>query len=617
MAEQEKTITERIQAFVQRRKDAIDADSTDLKVSRSFASGFGFTEEDRELRGSKGRAEITANVMVPWRNNVISSYTANPFGVGARRYDGQDASLVNSVLLYECDKADLVDVATRALENVVDDGYAYILIDTDYDNPQAKTQYSRPVLLDNSRVFFDDCDDPTGADAQMVVYLEPILKDTAEARYGVRRDQMRFNASPFQDLTSLVKDDGNYTTVATVYELGADGVIVTTMVHGQVIGEPKFVPGLSRQPIVRIVGRRVWLQSKEIHVWRGAYWDVFDLLRTINFDMSLFAERIATNPTTKFLAPKGAFDGQSSQLADINKDPRLYIEYNEFDSTGRPIQKPEPFPVDKNHGDLLESVGTVKAMVQEILGTPNAEAPANETAEAVLLKKSNQEATVSRFLKNLKEGLEEVGRVMLEMMPLMFADVRMSSAGQIGGVVDVSAYYIVCDSGPIAQSQKQRANAQLLAIGRLIKEDPQSPVLPIIVKNMELPDEDKQAIMQAMQGGNIAQAIQQAQAMAAQNQQLQEQLQEAMKQIAALQQALFEMQNDSRAKILIAQMEIQTKLEIKRMELAASNAELQAQIVADAQAQTQKLQAEMMSEVAKARAQAPQMPVFTAAKFTS
>ena len=45
------------------------------------------------------------------------------------------------------------------------------------------------------------------------------------------------------------------------------------------------------------------------------------------------------------------------------------------------------------------------------------------------------------------------------------------------------------------------------------------------------------------------------------------------------------MQTDSRAKIMIAQLDAQTKLQLKQMELANSDAQLQAQIVADAQAQ--------------------------------
>lgn len=611
----EKTITERAREFVKRRKDAIEDDIADLKVSRSFASGFGFTEEDRELRGN-ARAEITANVMTPWRNAIVSSYTANPFGVSARRYDGMDASGVNKTLGYECEKSDIVDVATRALEDLVDDGYAYVLIDTGYDNPQTKTQYSKPVLLDNSRVFFDECIDPTGGDAPMVVYLDPILKDTAESRYGLSKLKMKSLADPFQELAYFGKYPGNYTTVATVYELTADGVQISTLVHGMEIGKPRLIPGLSRQPIVRFVGRRVWKQSKEIHVWRGAYWDVFDLLRTINFDMSLYAERIATEPTTKFLAPKGAFAGQSAQLSDINKTPKLYVEYNEFDETGRQISRPDVFPSNKNHGDLLESVSLIKQMVQEILGTPNAEAPANETAEAVLLKRSNQEATISRFLKNLKEGLEEVGRVMLEMMPSLFAMDRQTTSGLLSAIQSTSEYFIVCDNGPIAQSQKQRANAQLLAIGKLIREDPSSPVLPIIVKNLEIPDEDKAAIAAAMQGGNVAQAMQQLQATTMQNQQLQQAFAESQKTVAALQQALFEMQNDSRSKILIAQMESENKLQLKQMELANSSAELQAQIIADAQAQTRKLQAELGKEIIKERQNAPVAPMFTTSKFT-
>ena len=172
-----KDLIDRLNNFIERRRDVIERDLSDQKVSRSFGSGFGFTEQDRELRGSEGRAEITANVMRPWVNKVISDYTSAPFTISARRYDSQDASVVNNILNYETEKADLADIAGEALATILNDGYAFVLVDTAFDNPGAKTQYAKPKLLDNGRTFFDECDSATGADCTIMVYLDMIRKE--------------------------------------------------------------------------------------------------------------------------------------------------------------------------------------------------------------------------------------------------------------------------------------------------------------------------------------------------------------------------------------------------------------------------------------------------------
>lgn len=612
--EENTTILDRINSFIDRRKDIIERDLGDLKVSRSFSSGFGFTEEDRELRGKKGRAEITANVMRPWITKVVNDYDNNPFSLSARRYDGMDASAVGNVLDYESEESDVADVCSMALQDVLNDGYAYVLVDV-ATNGNGE-QYSNPVILDNGRVFFDHCDNPTGADCQMAVYLDLIRKDTAESRYGINMRMARGVDDPFSSISYYGSSSSQYTTIATVYEMTDSGCEITTLVHGRQVGETRTIPGCSRLPIVRFAGERIWLETKEEWVYRGAYWYVFDLVRTINFTMSLQAERIATNPTTKFLSAKGAFAGQSGNLVDLNKNPKLYAEYNRFDETGREIPAPIPFPVDKDNSDLMSVVERTNAMVMSILGSPSGEAPANETAEAVLLKRNVQEATVSRFLKSARESMEEVGKIMLEMMPVLFGSYRITSRGHLLPVMSVEGYYIAVDSGPIAQSQKQRVTGILMAISKLVQENPGNPVLPAIIRNTELPENEKAELMQRLGSGQnpaaTEQAIQQAQQQSAQ---MAAQLQEAEKTISALQIQLNAMMDDTVNKYRIAQLDAQTKLQIKAMELAADNQAQHTKIMADAALQQQEAVMKIEAERAKAIASAPAIPVFDKGRF--
>lgn len=615
MADKKKDLNARVKAFVDRRKTIIDRDITDLKESRAFSSGFGFNKADRELRG-KNRAETTTNVTRPWYNGVISSYNSNPFTIKVRKYDGTDPFGVSSIMDYQVLKSDLADVASQVLEDLLNDGYGYFLVDTAYDNPSTQTQYAKPVHLDNGRTFFDECDSPTGADCDMAVYIDLILKETATEKYEISRRELSRNTDPFQEISYFGKNSADYTSIATIYELTPEGCQVSTMVHGQQVGESILFPGLSRLPIVRCAAEKIFLEDEEKWTYRGAYWYVYSLIKKINYEMSSQTEAVATKPLTKFLAPKGGFTGLNDQLTNINKDPRLYIEYNPIDkATGQPLPAPTPYVDNVIQSGLMDDVEKTNALVASILGNPAAEAPANETAEAVLLKKGNQEATVSRFLKALKESMEEVGRVMLDMIPSLYTADRIADGQMLQAVLSTDDCYVEIDKGPMAQSQQQRSIAVLMALSSLIQANPQNPAIPLIIQNSELSQSDKEALLKSLQPAPAQIPPEMQQAMAQKDQQIaqmQQALQESQKNVAALQTQLNEFVDDSEIKLRIAQMDNETKIFLKRMELAAANEELLTKLQADFMAQQAKLQADLAKKRLDLASKVPEVPVFNA-----
>lgn len=622
MADKKKDLNARVKAFVDRRKTVIDRDITDLKESRAFSSGFGFNKSDRELRG-KNRAETTTNVTRPWYNSVVSSYNANPFTIKVRKYDGTDPFGVSSIMDYQVLKSDLADVASQVLEDLLNDGYGYFLVDTAYDNPSAKTQYAKPVHLDNGRVFFDECDSPTGADCDMAVFIDLILKETATEKYEISRRELSRNTDPFQEISYFGKNSADYTSIATIYELTPEGCQVSTMVHGQQVGESILFPGLSRLPIVRCAAEKIFLEDEEKWTYRGAYWFVYALVKKINYEMSSQTEAVATKPLTKFLAPKGGFTGLNDQLSNINKDPRLYIEYNPVDkATGQPLPAPTPYVDNVIQSGLMEDVEKTNALVASILGNPAAEAPANETAEAVLLKKGNQEATVSRFLKALKESMEEVGRVMLDMIPSLYTADRVADGQMLQAVLGTDDCYVEIDKGPMAQSQQQRSIAVLMALSSLIQTNPQNPAIPLIIQNSELSQSDKESLLKSLQPAPAQIPPEMQQAMAAKDQQIQ-QMQQALveyqKNVAALQQSLFEMTQDSKAMLLKTQMEIESRERIEMMKLQGQGVALDKELMAESKLQTQKLMLEYQKAMTKANIEAAKIeqPLFTTSKFTA
>ena len=635
---EETTLIQRVQDFLDRRNPVIKRDQDDLKQSRSLSSGFAFTEEDDDFRG-EDRAKIVANVLRPWVNTVISNYTSNPFGIGVKRASGEGAPEINAILDYVQSKCDFTDLASEILEAVLNDGYAYVLTTNEVDDPETNSQYPRPIILDSNRTFMDDSEDPTGADCDMAVYVSVIKKSKAESMYGISKFKLKQATDPFAQY-NFVPDSVNYTTIATIYEVVEGGVQVSKMCHGIELDEPVIIAGMKRLPIVRIAGEKVYMPTTEQWHYRGAYWFVYDLLRVINYQMSLHAERVAAAPTAKMMVDSRVIAGNEDDWNSINKQPKAYVKYNAVDETGNALPVPQVFPIDKDNTDLISGVQSMTQMVTSILGAPTGEPPKNETEVSVLLRKSISEATANRYIKSLGEGLEAIGEVILQWLPTLFDVERNYNNQMLMAINDINSYVVVVDSGPVISSQQSKTVAQLMAVDRLLASNPTSKIIPVIIKNLDMPQEDKQIILQQLMSANqpvVDPAMQQA--MAQKDEQLQQAtvvLQEKDKQISMLQQSLFEMQNDSKASMWETQqklafeerkhmMDLQWEREKFMMELQAKAGKLTFDAIEqekdrqlEAQIEADKMRVELEKDRNNAREQAMQIevPVFTNSKFT-
>ena len=365
------------------------------------------------------------------------------------------------------------------------------------------------------------------------------------------------------------------------------------------------------------------------------------MLRVINYQMSLHAERVAAVPTAKMMVDARVIAGNEDDWDSLNKQPKAYVKYNAADEVGNALPVPQVFPVDKDNTDLISGVQSMSQMVTAILGSPTGEPPKNETEVSVLLRKSISEATANRYIKSLGEGLEAIGEVILQWLPTLFDVERNYNNHMLMAINDISGYVVVVDAGPVISSQQSKTVAQLMAVDRLLASNPNSQIIPVIIKNLDMPMEDKQIILQQLMSANqpvVDPAMQQA--MAQKDEQLQQatvDLQEKDKQISMLQQSLFEMENDSKASMWETQqkiasderkhaMDLQWERDKFMMELQAKAGKLTFDAIEqdkdrqlEAQIEADKMRVELEKDRNDAREQAMQIevPVFTNSKFTS
>lgn len=599
-------IEKRIESFLKDRSVDINRNLDDLKQSRSLSSGFGISEKDREYRQGKAgatRAEVTINVVEPWISSVVASYDDNPFGVSVKSHiPNIDTTQINTIFDTVKESNNLTDISTQVLKDALYDGYGYALVYNDLSDPTNNLQDIKIEVQDNNAVFFDDCKDPTGKDCEYAIIFGTIRKSKANSKWGLDETTMRY----IKDIAceySLVKDSTNYYSLITTYELTEDGVLITKLCAGRVVEEPVLLTGLKRLPIVRNIGSKVWLgDDKDIKAYRGAYWKVFDILRTLNFQGSSYLERIALNPPIRFLTDPKATSNYSEQYKNSMNMPMAELNYDSKDKDGSAL----PAPIQVNNAvdtsDLTSGITLFSGLAQSILGTPTGQATSNETAESVLQRKFANEANANSYLKNLKMFEEGLGQVILEMIPILFDVPRSVKGNTLQPVMDISNLYVDIDSGPMLASTRQKNVAQLLALNSLTTATPEyaGKVIPVIVENLDLPDNQKQYLMgqfmpQQQQQQLPPEVVAQMQAKDQQVAQMQEMMQQQSMQLSRLENALIAEESKIQAMITKAMIDKETKIQVESIKQQGSDQRLMAELQADAEANT----TDAMLELAK------------------
>lgn len=612
--DKEKDLIERVKCFMKDNSDSFEVNNEDFKVSKRVASGLGWGETDKKIWGDD-RAEVTVNILRPYINKLTAMYDANPFGLDVKNIGIQqrDLTQIRFILDYVLKTSDFNVIISDAIRETANDGIAYVLA---YHEPIGDVFDIKLKKLNNQSVFFpEDCKEANGSDAKMVVHADVIDKDEAKSLYDF--SDIEFRGQDILQGFNVIENTKKQCGLITVYEKTSNGIKVSKIIHSKVVDET--VLPLKNIPIVRFYGEKVTLDDKEN--WRGAYYFVADLLRSINFYASLQQERLACSPTTGYLVAEESLAAKDTKFANLNGAPRAYLAYKAYDNSGNPLPKPERIQQEAQIMDVTNSITGFQSLITNILGDTNTAEPAvNETAESILLRKSNSEASISLYIRNAKDSSIALGRIILQMINMVFDVQRIINEVPIEPVNDINGIDVVVVNGPIAASQKEKIVRQLVAFGTLVNGNAEAQKMaPIIIDNLDLTPEAKRFLMQnyAPQAQmQIPPQIQQQ--MVAKDQQLTAQAQqiaELNKTVAQLQQALFEMQNDSRAKILVAQMDNQTKLQIEAMKADASRNELAMKLVAEAEKQTAKLQSELQKDIIKAQSNITEVPLWNTSKF--
>ena len=589
-------------------------DVDDLDSARAALSGFGFDEKDKAMWGEM-KPEVTIPVLDNWINQTIVGYTSNPFGLGLKAMSqNKDITALRMVFDHVQESNALTDLVAKEFQTVLGPGYSYLLVGSEVVDTELNLQDVVIKSLDPRKVICGYSDDPELDDCQVLAYYEVMSKEQAMSKFGLEYSDIRGSGRDVLSGFDIVEDSRTQCSVVSVYERVPEGVVISKIVHNTVVAQTT-VP-LSRIPVVRLYADDCWIE-KVCH-FRGVYQKVTDLWKFANYNMSLAQFRVANAETANWIVdPKSI--AQNPDEWESGSDSSVKSA-NTYDGTSE-LRPPTQVSKETGVAELMQAAQMTQAQIKDLLGNPIGEGKQNQTAEEVLARKATSEASVSKYLSNLKRSLKSLGQSILDYISICYDVPRFVGDQQIPAV-DTSSVTVTIDGGPLVASQRQRVMQQLLLINDMATKAGVpgfvAKIIPVLLQNADLPEKEKQFLMQAVapQTPQIPPEVQQAmQQKDMQIQQMQQALQESQKNVAALQTNLNVMLDDTQNKYRIAVLDNQTRIMIERMKLAANDAKLQAEIQADFAKQQQDIQADILKESMKLRAQAPVVPVFNDGRF--
>jgi len=500
-ADEEKKILKKISDFIDNKSDIHSINVTDFKISKNLSSGNGFSVVNKANIWKQERAKVSVNILEPVLNAISFKFTDDPFDFKT------EANL---------DHPELTSILGSTLREICTDGISYVLT---YMNEDGSIGFDR---LNNFNVLYGDCKKADGADATECLYVdkERIEGNSRASRVGLSKT--------IQNILNLKQ---NEVQIMTYWLKTGTDEVTTYEIRGNKITN-KVIQVLSRLPVVRFYGKKVWIEYED--GYRGLYYMVKDLLLTMDYEMSLIQEKIATAPTELYIVAQESIGENLQDWTRLNDIPRAFRAYKSYDpKTGREIPAPIPNNYVLNLTEHIESFNLCNLKVNEILGNIGAEVSKNETAEAVLMRRENKNTAVNEMLKNLLDSSHEIAKLITDFseMPCEITDGIFVKSKNLQDIQNIMMVAQQAEASPVIRA-----------------------ALPLIIKKMDLaPDDITEFGYLLTQAGNIP-TQEQVDELTAQLEQLNATLQEKEAQITQL-------NANVEAQMAKAQIEAQSRIE--------------------------------------------------------
>lgn len=514
-----------------------------------FAAGEQWDPDVARIRQSAGRPALTINRLPAFFAQLIGNRRMNETVIKVIPDDAQykDIAKVREAIIRNIQKTSRAKLAyDKAFENQVIGGQGNFQVCLDYTSDDVFEQDILIEPLPNAQSVVWDrlAIDTTGADAHHVFVIERMQKSEFEAMYPGKV------AGDFDSLATtypeLVRDgwlDKDTVRVADFWRMRTRKRVVAMMQDGSVIDVTDLPPEayldavmmrpdgapymretkrkyaemyklsgtdvlegpyelpICRVPVFRVPGWEINVQDRRVRF--GLVRFLRDPQRLHNFWRSAWAEKLMQTAKAKWMAPSDAIAGREDEWrrAHLNNDSILI--YNEG------TQPPIPVP------PAQVEVGFVQASeiaVQDLKDVSNLHEASfgqqsNEVSgKAILARQRVGEVGTAIYLDNLNLAIEECGRVINDLIPIVYdtprtvkimgdgaEEVRFLQVNQPDNPFsDITAgkYTVTVTTGPSYATKRLEAQESMMAAINAMP-DTFAVAADLIAENMDWPGADK------------------------------------------------------------------------------------------------------------------------------
>lgn len=255
---------------------------------------------------------------------------------------------------------------------------------------------------------------------------------------------------------------------------------------------------ISRVPVIRVPGWEVSVGDFK-HRW-GLVRFLKDPQRIHNFSRSVLMEKMMSAPRAKWLAGQSAVQGREKLYEQAHLTDNMLLTYDD-QSAAEPklisATQLEPAWVELSEISA-QDLKDVSNIHEANLGMPS-----NEVSGAAIMARQRVSDTGTiLYHDNLNQAIEEAGRVINDLIPIVFDTPRIIKVlGEDGtqdlvainqiGAVDISAgkYAVTVSTGPSFQTKRIEAAQSMVSF---INAAPQvaAYTMDLVAKNMDWPGAD-------------------------------------------------------------------------------------------------------------------------------
>lgn len=577
--------------------------------------------KDYQARVNAGKPAITVDQLSQFAHQVINDARMNTPSINIIPADGEssaeNAELIKGLIRNIEYVSGADDAYDTAINYSVKSSIGFIRVDHDYVDDETDDQELLIKTVKNPLAVLIDCNsmESDGSDMKHAFVVDKMLVSDFKAQYPENE------IACFDDEKLQNPKDSDYITIAEYFEIEEidkgltpggrkikEKIVKRYKLSGKEVLEETVFPG-KYIPIVPVYGEEAWVDGKRniLSLIRKAK----EAQKMYNYWKSLETELLQKQSRANFIAAEGQVEDYAEDWK--NPDKATVLRYKPTDSLGNPIGMPQKLPPPDSPIAFINASRMAIDDIKATMGIYNAALgmQSNETS-GIAIRQRQQEGDVAtfHFIDNRDKAITQVGRIIVCAIPVVYNTARaLRIIGEeedqkvvgVNGMVmpdqednyDLTKgkYDVKVVTGAPYTTRRQEA-AEFFS--QVVQSQPQLMTVmgDLLFKNMDiagaeamasrmkklvdpklLDEEDTDPMAQAL-AAQLEQAQAQMQLMQQENAALQKQLEDKSAELNIKAQSEAIKADDNQAQNQLEALRIQTEERLKQTELELKAAEI-------------------------------------------